>query len=121
MNKHYNTVYYYFLLLLLLRLLETGLEPIDAVRIYHVMAILHAVKTTDGMTYSQLARHLLGIIMRDVAVDGRIDWVVDIYSCASIKNTEHGRCNNAALGTLEIRIRSGDQKVDKQFNKSIQC
>ena len=107
----------------LLKLLEAGAEPVttfprDAVRIVDAMAILHSLKTTDGMTYKQLASLILDIIIHDVAADGRVDWVVDTYSNISIKNIEHGR-RNTTMGNLETKIRSAEQKVDRQFNKSL--
>ena len=91
--------------------------PADATWVVDAMATLQTTKPTTNMSYSEQAS-IFSSITSGAPADGRIDWVIDTYPDVSIKNAE--RDHRSVAGTLETKIRSGAQTVDKQLKKSLQ-
>lgn len=48
-------------------------------------------------------------------------WVVDTYPAVSIKAAEHDRRDNLFGGALGYTIKSGGQRVPKQFKRALRC
>jgi len=89
-------------------------------RINDAMAVLQSKKLAPPvLTFADLASQLFAGITQNVSPEGRVDWIIDTYPEVSIMDVEGDKRNAAATGVLETRITSANQKVGKQFRKSL--